>query len=308
VGNEPVRESRTNPFFAALLSLLWPGAGQLYNGSWRKALLFAAGALVLGVTVEPLMVSLQVALLNELPMAIGFAFKIAAIVDAVKDARTLGRGGRRWYCKGYACLGFALVGLLAFAATRRALQTSVVQPFHIPSGGMEPTILIGDHLLVDKLTYAVRSPLSGEVILRRREPRRGEIVVFLYPDDRARVFLKRVIGLPFETIDIRGKKVFVDGTPLPEPYAQFMSEAPEPAGASEWLPATVPADHLFVLGDNRDNSHDSRSWGFLPIDDVLGEAKMVYYSIGNERNAPRWLFLSQVRWLRFGKTLDEDDR
>jgi signal peptidase I len=291
-----------------MLSLLWPGAGQLYNGSWRRAIFFTAGAFVLGATVEPLMLGLRVTFLNELPMVIVLGFRIAAVVDAVKNAKTLGPAGRRWYSKGYACIGFAVLGLLGFAATRKALQTSVVQPFHIPSGGMEPTILIGDHLLVDKLTYAVRSPLSGEVIRHRRKPRRGEIVVFLFPKDRSRVFLKRVIGLPLETIDIRGRQVFVDGTPLPEPYAQFMSETPEPAGPSDWLPANVPADHLFVLGDNRDNSHDSRAWGFVPVADVLGQAKMVYYSVDNQRNASPLLFLTQVRWRRFGKILDEDDQ
>lgn len=244
----------------------------MYNGSWRKAVFFAAGALALGVTVPLLMVSLPVAFLNVLPALLPFGLQIAAIVDAARDAGTSGRDGRRpWYSRGYVCGALVLGNLLVFAAARTALHTTIVQPFNIPSGGMEPTVLIGDRLLVDKLTYGLRSPLSGAMVLRRREPRRGEVAAFLFPGDRSRTFLKRVIGLPGETVDIRGKQVFVDGRPIQEPYAQFVSETPASAADSPWVPVTVPAAHLFVLGDNRENSHDSRYWGFVPIDDVLDE-------------------------------------
>jgi signal peptidase I len=157
---------------------------------------------------------------------------------------------------------------------------------------MERTILIGDRLLVDKAAFGLRVPFASSV-LGRREPRRGDLVVFLFPEDRRRVFIKRAIGLPGETIEIRGRTVFVDGTALTEPYASFLDPEDEerPARGAQ----LVPVGHLFVLGDNRDNSRDSRFWGYVPIADVLGIAKVVYFS-WDARN-------SRVRWGRIGQPL-----
>jgi signal peptidase I len=260
---------------------------------------------VLGAIALVLMVSLPVAILNLVPILLPFGLQLASIVDAVRDARTPGRdGGRPWYSRAYICAVLVLGNVLGWApAQAAALRTTLVQAFKIPTGGMEPTILIGDHLLVDKFTYGLRSPLSGAMMLRRREPRRGEVVAFLFPEQRSRIFLKRVIGLPGETIDIQAKQVFVDGRPIQEPYAHFISEAPVPGVAGPWVPVTVPAAHLFVLGDNRDYSHDSRHWGFVPIDDVLGEAKVVYFSVAYARDGSPYMRFLRVRWLRLGKIL-----
>jgi signal peptidase I len=168
------------------------------------------------------------------------------------------------------------------------IRTFAVQAFKIPTGSMEPNLLIGDHLLVNKLVYSPSfGPLEDE-LFGKRPIQRGHVVVFKFPEDPTRDFIKRVIGLPGETIEIRNKKVYVGGKPLEEPYAHFIDTPLRPddpefshggdAIRDNWGPEVVPQGKLLVLGDNRDNSRDSRYWGFLPIDQVKGRALLVYWS------------------------------
>jgi signal peptidase I len=173
------------------------------------------------------------------------------------------------------------------------IRTFVVQAFKIPTGSMENNLLIGDHLLVNKFVYGPTVTGLEEKILPIDEIQRGEVVVFKYPEEPERDFIKRVIGLPGETVELRNKKVFVNGRPLDEPYVQFL-EPPHAAGPGDadftdfdvrWQygPVTVPAGHYFVMGDNRDNSQDSRYWGFLPRDYIKGKALLVYWSYEADR-------------------------
>src|SRR5262245_20556224 len=174
------------------------------------------------------------------------------------------------------------------------IRTFVVQAFKIPTGSMETNLLIGDHLLVNKIVYSPSLDPLESTLLAKKEVRRGDVVVFKFPEDPTRDFIKRVIGLPGETVEIRDKVVFVDGKPLDEPYTHFLDTPPfrrdperelrgeGPRG--RWGPEVVPADHLFVLGDNRDNSRDSRFWGFLPRDQVKGRALLVYWSYEASRD------------------------
>jgi len=298
--------ARPNPVGAGLLSLAWPGIGQLYNGSWRRALLFVVGVPLLGVTGLILAVRVRVEVINLVPMLLGVGAQIVAVVDAARGGG-IRSGNRYWYNRAPLCIALVLGWLLLLAPIATGAIRSLVQAFSIPTGGMEPALLIGDHLLVDKLAYGVRNPWSGER-LYGRDPRRGDIIAFRFPEDRSRTFMKRVIGLPGETVEIKSRDVFVDGRRLEEPYAQFMAQADAvPSGFRHWGPTRVPADHLFVLGDNRDNSRDSRFWGFVPISDVLGEARVVYYSVEPIRNripsatVPTVLRLPTVRWRRLGK-------
>jgi signal peptidase I len=164
------------------------------------------------------------------------------------------------------------------------VRTWVVQAFKIPTGSMENNLLIGDHLLVNKFVFAPNATRPERAIMPERDIRRGDVVVFKYPDEPERDFIKRVIGLPGETLELRNKKVYVDGKPLDEPYVHFL----EPASSSQEVtsfdvrerygPVKVPADQYFVMGDNRDNSQDSRYWGFLPRSYVKGKALMIYWS------------------------------
>jgi len=164
------------------------------------------------------------------------------------------------------------------------VRTWVVQAFKIPTGSMENNLLIGDHLLVNKFVFGPQLSSTERAILPMRDIKRSDIVVFKYPDEPERDFIKRVIGLPGETIELRNKKVFVNGVELQEPYVHFL-EASHMAGEvtsfdvrERYGPVTVPKDQYFVMGDNRDNSQDSRYWGFLPRHYVKGKALLIYWS------------------------------
>jgi signal peptidase I len=185
------------------------------------------------------------------------------------------------------------------------VRTFVVQAFKIPTGSMENNLLIGDHLLVNKFVFApTLSPLE-QSLLPIDPIRRGDVIVFKYPEQPDRDFIKRVIGLPGEMIELRNKKVYIDGTPLDEPYVHFIfppdendsssaSELPDFDLTRTYGPVTVPERHYFMMGDNRDNSQDSRYWGFMPQDYVKGKALFVYFSYGD---APGGLF-NNIRWKR----------
>ncbi len=170
------------------------------------------------------------------------------------------------------------------------IRTWVVQAFKIPTGSMEQNLLIGDHLLVNKFVFG---PTLSEIeagILPIGSIRRGDVVVFKYPEDPERDFIKRVIGLPGETVEVREKQVYVDGRKLDEPYAHYLDLGPSggqvfaPTDVRQrYGPVAVPAEHYFVMGDNRDNSQDSRYWGFLPASYVKGRALMVYWSYESNR-------------------------
>lgn len=165
------------------------------------------------------------------------------------------------------------------------VRTWVVQAFKIPTGSMENNLLIGDHLLVNKFIFGPTPLAIGRHTLPVREIHRDDVIVFKYPDDPSRDFIKRVIGLPGETVELRNKKVYINGKPLDEPFVHFLTP---PSAENEEItaydvrenfgPVTVPADHLFVMGDNRDNSEDSRYWGFLPRSYVKGKALVIYWS------------------------------
>ena len=195
------------------------------------------------------------------------------------------------------------------------IRTFVVQAFKIPTGSMEPNLLIGDHLLVNKLVFGPSLSAAERAVLPMNDIERQEVIVFKYPEDPERDFIKRVIGLPGEQIEVRHKRVYVNGTLLDEPYAHYMEEPPpvprelEPGtdrgGLSgdpreSYGPVTVPPKHYFVMGDNRDNSQDSRYWGFMPRDYVKGRALFIYWSYesdaGNIVTGTRWgRLLHQVR-------------
>jgi len=169
------------------------------------------------------------------------------------------------------------------------VRTWIVQAFKIPTGSMEQNLLIGDHLLVNKFVLGPTATDVERAILPVTDIRRGDVVVFKYPEDPERDFIKRVIGLPGETIELRDRRVYVDGAPLEEPYVFHLQTAGEPGGFSsfdvrvQYGPVTVPADSYFMMGDNRDNSQDSRYWGFLPQDYVKGRALMIYWSYESGR-------------------------
>jgi signal peptidase I len=178
------------------------------------------------------------------------------------------------------------------------IRTFVVQAFKIPTGSMEPNLLIGDHLLVNKFVFGPSRTALERMVLPIDEIRRGDVIVFKYPEEPERDFIKRVIGLPHDTIEVRAKRVWINGQRIDEPFVYYLEPPPpedseaaresstgperyyDTAGdlRERYGPVTVPADHYFVMGDNRDNSQDSRYWGFLPHANIKGRALVIYWS------------------------------
>jgi signal peptidase I len=170
------------------------------------------------------------------------------------------------------------------------VRTWVVQAFKIPTGSMENNLLIGDHLLVNKFIFGPTPLAIGRAVLPVRPVHRGDILVFKYPEEPDRDFIKRVIGLPGEKIELKHKKIYINDQPLEEPYVHFLTppssdyqEVTSYDLREQFGPVTVPADKYFVMGDNRDNSQDSRYWGFLPRDYVKGKALVIYWSYESGR-------------------------
>ena len=186
----------------------------------------------------------------------------------------------------------ALAVLLALV-----IRSFVVQAFKIPSGSMLPTLEIGDHLLINKLRYGLRLPMIGGWLVTYDRPRPGDVIVFIHPVDRSKDFVKRVIATEGETLEIRDKRVFVDGQPRDFPEAYFVDGAELQGGARDnFGPVKVPENHVFVMGDNRDRSYDSRFWGFVDFNDVKGKAMLIYWSWDGR---DRW-----VRWERIGAVIE----
>lgn len=180
------------------------------------------------------------------------------------------------------------------------VRTFVFQAFKIPTGSMKPNLLVGDHLLVNKFIFAPTASSLERALLPMREIRRGDIMVFKFPEEPERDFIKRTIGLPGETIELKNQTVLVNGQPLTEPYAHYLFP-PAPEGQVDGFdlrrkfgPVTVPEGHFFMMGDNRDDSQDGRFWGFLPHTYVKGRALFIYWSFDTPDDgsrsgfAPRW--------------------
>ncbi len=178
------------------------------------------------------------------------------------------------------------------------IRTFVVQAFKIPSGSMKPTLQIGDHLLVNKFIYGIKIPFVRKTLLPINNPRREDIVVFIYPMDRSKDFIKRVVGIAGDTIEIRNKKIYLNGSLYNDGHGVYTDRRFFPASIEprdNFGPVTVPAEHIFVMGDNRDQSYDSRFWGFVDLKDVLGKAFIIYWSWNKTNN--------DVRWSRIGSIL-----
>jgi len=181
------------------------------------------------------------------------------------------------------------------------IRTFVVQAFKIPSSSMEPTLLVGDYILVSKFIYGIRIPFTDTKLFPIKDPERGDVIVFIYPKDHSKDFIKRVIGKEGEKIEIFQNKIFVNGKQIDDPWGHF-----EKYDWSKYLqvsekygPVVVPKDCLFVLGDNRDNSQDSRFWGFVNLNAVKGKAFIIYFSW--DRLAQT--LLDNVRWGRLAKII-----
>ena len=200
-------------------------------------------------------------------------------VDGVVDAPVETRRRRKSLVREY---GEAIVIAILLALV---IRTLVVQAFTIPSGSMMDTLLVGDYILVNKFLYGPEIPFTEVRLPGLRAPHRGDIVVFKYPQDEKRDFIKRIVATPGEAVQIRGNDVYVNGEKLIEPYVKHTSP-PSAHGGQAYCgyaygcePTTVPAGSYFVMGDNRDNSSDSRIWGLVPKKYVYGKALFRYWPL-----------------------------
>jgi signal peptidase I len=182
----------------------------------------------------------------------------------------------------------------------------VVQAFKIPSGSMKSTLLIGDHILVNKFVYGINIPFIDKQIVHFGEPKRDDIIVFRYPQDPSKDFIKRVIGIPGDAVRIENKKVYVNDKLLDEPYAQHVHPevfAGMTSPRDNMAAVRVPSHSYFVMGDNRDESHDSRFWGFVDFGAIKGKAFIIYWSWNSNGHLSLDPKESFVRWNRIGSLL-----
>jgi signal peptidase I len=205
------------------------------------------------------------------------------------------------------------------------IRAFVVEAFKIPSGSMEGTLLVGDFLLVNKLVYGAEIPFAHKRLPAVRTPQRGDVIVFQWPTDPSKNFVKRLVGLPGDTLAMQEGTLIRNGAAQRERYVHHSEPGVDPAGdefrwqrdhlvktaeasmayhpsRNNWGPLVVPAHHLFVLGDNRDNSLDSRYWGFVPDSLVRGQPLMVYYSYAPDSSTSA-AWLTRVRWSRLGNRI-----
>ena len=287
MGKEKIRRK---PWLALLMSLFMPGLGQIYNGQMKKGLILYG----IGIVFTPIYVLSIISF--KLPgliltLLIFLAIELFAVSDAYVQARkikaiSLGKY-QRWY--------FYLLLYLLFLLVYPDLK-SFVKPYKFPSGSMTPTLLPGDHFISNQMAYGFRIPFSDTRIFPS-SPQRGDTIVFSYPRNPEVEYVKRVIALGGETVSIENDQVMIDGEPLEEPYA-FFDPRHAGSGKSGFAPVTVPEGQLFVLGDNRRNSHDSRDWGFVEEKTVLGNVMFIYYSRDPDQGWYR-----AMRWDRIGEEL-----
>lgn len=181
----------------------------------------------------------------------------------------------------------AIVTALVLALLIRAY---VVQAFKIPSGSMIPTLVVGDHILVNKMIYGTKLPFSDRKVLAFREPRGGDIIVFKFPKDPKRDFIKRIMAVGGDVIVSRDRIIYVNGKPVEEPYAQHTDSLIRPARygpRDNFGPIVVPEGKYFMMGDNREQSEDSRFWGFVDAEHIRGKAMIIYWSWDKQKYLPR---------------------
>ncbi|MBU0465828.1 MAG: signal peptidase I [Proteobacteria bacterium] len=185
------------------------------------------------------------------------------------------------------------------------IRTFIIQAFKIPSGSMLETLQIGDQILVNKFIYGIKIPFTdGKTLIPVKNPQKGDIVVFKYPEDPSKDFIKRVVATGGDTLEIIDKKLYVNNKMVEgETYAVYKTQDIIPGkfnSRDNLRKIKVPENKLFVMGDNRDNSHDSRFWGFVDLKAVRGEAFIIYWSWNKDKFVPIW---NSVRWARIGDIL-----
>src|SRR4030043_15641 len=265
------RLKKRKPIYAFLLSLVTPGLGQIYNGQFKKGVSYLVGLDLVYIVFSFLVFTFYGAILHMLIILGCFLF---VVVDAVRGSMKFKAIDLKSYNKWYIYL---IIFLLSNAAllplVRWTVKTNIARAYKIPSSGMAPTLLVGDHLIANMRTY------KSEI------PKRGDIIIFEFPKDPSKIFIKRVVGVEDEKVEVINNKIYINEKLLDDPWGYF-----EDIGSIKGFPVldkfgpiVVPKDSLFVLGDNRNNSQDSRFWGFINIKKVKGKALYLYWAKDKSR-------------------------
>jgi signal peptidase I len=284
-------KAERKPWVAGVLSVLAPGCGHLYLGRPELGLCWFVSIVLFVIAGEFIARSpLLPPALNLAWVLIPFAGYVFLVRSAVSLARSVRytyerTGWNRWYV--YLGVLLAMMGISSFFSDQ--LRERVVQSYKIPSGAMTPTLLIGDHIYVDKLSYHTGS-----------DPQRGDIIVFKFPEDETKDFVKRIVALPGDTIELRNKQVILNGVQVDDiTYTQRIDPGVIDASINprdNFGPVTVPDSSYFVLGDNRDQSLDSRFWGFVDASKIRGKVTVIYWSWSGKGKLSEW-----IRWRRIGQ-------
>lgn len=180
------------------------------------------------------------------------------------------------------------------------IRTFVIQAFKIPSGSMLPTLQIGDHLLVNKFTYGIKIPFSGKVLVPIKDPKPNDVVVFKFPQNPKLDYIKRVVGVGGDVVEGRDKTIYVNGKPFDDKFGYHIDNSTVQGQRDNFGPVKVPEGKVFVMGDNRDNSYDSRFWGFVDHKAILGKALIIYWSWDVTKPIFSLDRYTSVRWGRMG--------
>lgn len=261
------------------MSLIQPGLGQVYNGEIRKALIFY---LLPILAIPGLILCLHsefVRIFFIFFALFGTTYYVLVIVDATRTAKRYNVSYLpKKFNKAIVYVGVFLLAVIANLSTSAVLKTNVIKAYKLPSGSMEPTLLIGDHILLDRSQAA-------------KSPQIGAIIIFEYPEDSTKDFIMRVVAIGGDTVEVKGKQLYVNGIAVKEPYiahkeTEMIPASQNPRDNSE--PQVVPAGTYFVMGDNRDRAYDSRFWGTVQKDKVKGTVKDIYWSWDKKTLSVRW--------------------
>ena len=293
-----------------LTPLIWCAFGKIFRIealTFKKAFLTCLLLTLIGVGIQ--IISLGFTFLKINNVVFELILSIAGLVITISIFKI------RFDTTVLKSIGLYVSTIVIAVCLALSVRTFVVQAFKIPSGAMKPTFLIGDHFLVNKFIYGVKIPFLDRIIIPVKNPKRGDIVVFKWPKDESKDFVKRIIGVEGDVIEIKNDILYINGEGVSSEYIEEFYDdddfnvdkleeslgdvkyyiLDEVRGYQDFGPITVPKNSIFVMGDNRDNSEDSRYWGFVTLNKIKGKAFVIYWS-WDEAN-------SQVRWDRIGNLL-----
>ena len=257
------------PIIAFLLSFITPGLGQIYNGQFKRGIILYLIELLLVVALifSGLFLKFFYGAIISLVIILGFTIFIwlNALFDAIKLKEVRLKPYNKWY------IYLVIVLINSFViqpVISSVIKNNRVKAYKIPASSMEPTLLVGDYLIVDRGCY------------KSQKPKRGDIIAFEFPKDPSKDFIKRVIATEGEKVKIVHNKIYIDDQLIDDPWGHFTMPR---SSIEDYAPVKVPQDCLFVLGDNRDNSQDSRFWGFVNIKKVKGKALYLYWAKNKSR-------------------------